>query len=200
MRSPPRAFFLNLGSVVTLYWWTTALLYLWICLVDIWYPPESAGVLSQLLAETLPQRIRYQTASLFVLFPVYTAITWLLVRAAREEPDLIERRGRSWLLYLTLFVAGCAFAFTLVYAVYRFLGDGMAVGLLLKSAAVLLIAAAVFAYCLLDVRGVWLRRPRALLPVAGAAAVVVIAALAGGVVYSKGTSVGSVPRTTAQAL
>lgn len=96
--------------------------------------------------------IRYSTATLIVIFPVYLFSSWLLGRDFLKNPQLKEFRLRKWLIYLTLFIAAIAIISSLVGLVFNFLSGELSARFLLKVLAVFVTTGAAFGYYLADVR------------------------------------------------
>ena len=91
--------------------------------------------------------------SILIIFtPVYVWVTRFLNRdllANKEKHNLGIRR---WLMHLTLFGAGITIMITLVTLIYNFLGGELTARFGLKVLSVLVVAAAIFAYYVWDLK------------------------------------------------
>lgn len=96
--------------------------------------------------------IRYEVASLIIVFPLYIFLANLIERGFKKEPARHEIKIRKWLVYLTLFIAALTIITDLVTLVYNFLGGELTAPFVLKILAVLLVTAAVFGYYFFDAR------------------------------------------------
>jgi len=89
---------------------------------------------------------------LIVAVPVFLALSRIINRAARLDPNKRASPIRRWLTYLTLFAAACVLIGDVTTLVYRLLGGDLAIRFVLKVVTVGLIAGAAFGYYLADVR------------------------------------------------
>jgi hypothetical protein len=116
--------------------------------------------------------IRWSVSSLFVAFPIFCVMTWRAAQLVQRDPAKRESKIRRTLTYLTLFVAACVLIGDVTVLVYNLLGGELTMRFALKVVVAAVIAGGVFLYYVRDVRDT------VFVP---AAAVVVIAAMAGGV-------------------
>lgn len=124
--------------------------------------------------------IRRSEATLFIVFPVYIALSWLVSRDFAKSPTLRDFKLRKWLVYFTLFISAVTIIVDLVALIYNFLGGDLTTPFALKVLTVLATAAAVFGYYLWDLRrsaDVRTQTPRI---AAGVAAFVVLASIIAG--------------------
>ncbi|KPJ86017.1 hypothetical protein AMJ57_00915 [Parcubacteria bacterium SG8_24] len=96
--------------------------------------------------------LRMSVASLIVAFPLYLWLSWLTLKAVRQDPDKRGSKIRKWLTYITLFVAAGVIIGDLITLLFNLLGGELTTRFLLKVAAVLLIAGLIFGYYLWDLR------------------------------------------------
>jgi len=100
------------------------------------------------------QSISLPVATLIIFFPIFVLLSWILEKEYKRDSDKRNLPIHKWLSYITLFFAGVALAGDLVTIIYYFLdGQEMTAGFILKFISVLVIAAMVFAYYILDSRG-----------------------------------------------
>ncbi len=96
--------------------------------------------------------IRQAMAALFVVWPVFILMSWLIHRDIKAEPDKHNVGIRKWLLYLTLFVTAITIIVDLVTLIDYFLNGEITTRFILKVLVVLGVAATVFWYYLWDLR------------------------------------------------
>lgn len=105
------------------------------------------------MAVEMTQRsMRWSVSSLLIAFPVFLYVSRLMQRAVRREPAKRSSRVRKWLTYMTLFIAACVVVGDLTVLVFNVLGGELGLRFLLKTATVAVIAGAIFAYYLIDLR------------------------------------------------
>jgi hypothetical protein len=93
-------------------------------------------------------------ATLIIFFPLFILLSYFVNKIYIENPTKKDLGIRKWLTYITLFVAGLLLAGDLVTVIYKFLdGQDLTLAFLLKALAVLLVAGAIFAHYLQDIRG-----------------------------------------------
>lgn len=143
----PRDFFIHIGAMLALYVSVFSLLALLFQVINIAYPdpinyymdPYSSG-------------IRWAIASIFIVFPVYLVLSWLISKDFRINPDKRNLGVRRWLVYLTLFFAGITIATDLIVLINSFLGGEITSRFVLKVLSILILVGLVFAYYLLDLK------------------------------------------------
>jgi hypothetical protein len=96
--------------------------------------------------------IRWATASLVIAFPVYLLLSRSSLRALARDPEKRQSRIRKWLTYLTLFVAAAVILTDLITLVFNVLEGELTLRFVLKVVAAAIIAGAVFAFYLWDLR------------------------------------------------
>lgn len=146
-RNLPRDVFVHLLMIATLYAAVGAFIALLFQYVNIYFP----DVLTT-YEPTVRDSVRRSEAILFVVFPCFLFLSWLIERDAAASPALREFKVRKWLIYFTLFVSAIAIITDLVVLIYNFLGGDLTTPFVLKIFIVLLTAAAVFGYYLWDLR------------------------------------------------
>ena len=147
-KASARDFFINLGAIIALGTVIGNLVSLLFTIINKAYPVTTGynyyGTYS----------ISFPVASLIVFFPIYILLMWLLEKGYLVEPEKRNVGIRKWLTYITLFLAGLAFAIDLIYVIYYFIdGQEMTTGFILKAITVLVISLGVFFYYISDVRG-----------------------------------------------
>ena len=99
--------------------------------------------------------MRYDIASLVILFPVFLLLMHLIRADITRVPEKHELWVRRWALVLTIFVAGATIATELISLINNFLGGDLTTPFILKASIVLLVAIAGFLHFLADMRGYW---------------------------------------------
>ncbi len=92
------------------------------------------------------------TSVLVVAFPVHVLVSWIIGKDLRANPQKREAGVRKWLWYITLFVSALTIIIDLVILIFNFLRGDLTAQFFLKSAVILVVAAAVFGYYLWDLR------------------------------------------------
>jgi type II secretory pathway pseudopilin PulG len=96
--------------------------------------------------------IRQSMASLFVVWPVYILMSWIIYKDLADRPEKSQIGIRKWLLYLTLFVTAVTIIVDLVTLINFFLNGEITTRFILKVIVVLVTAISVFGYYLWDLR------------------------------------------------
>ncbi len=148
-KTTARDFFLQLGVTVTLYVSAVSLLTLLFQIINLAFPD---ALESRYYVDPYSTGMRWAIACLFIVFPLYLVLSWLANRDYRREPAKRELGIRKWLIFFTLFVAGVALAVDLITLINYFLGGEITIRFVLKVLAVLVVAAVIFAYYLVEVR------------------------------------------------
>src|SRR3989338_1433101 len=117
-------------------------------LIDYYFP----DVLHYDYARQAELSLKWPLAILVIIFPLYVWLTGYLRSDLERNHEKKELRVRKWLLYFTLFVTSMVIIGDLVTLIYRFLNGDLTIQFVLKVLAVLLIAAAVFAYYVWNIR------------------------------------------------
>jgi hypothetical protein len=98
------------------------------------------------------QAIRWSVSGLIVVFPVFLFMLWHVSRAVQQDPTRRASKVRQGATYLTLFVASLVLIGDVTALVYSFLGGELTLRFVLKVITVAVIAGAVFAYYLSELR------------------------------------------------
>jgi len=148
-KTSPKDFFLYLGVIVSLYISTISILALWFKIIDEFFAdplkysdPYSGG-------------ISIAIASLFIIFPLFVAISWVLHKDEKAYPQKRELGIRKWLIYLTLFIASVVIVVDLITLINTFLsGMEITASFISKVFVVLVVIGTIFAYYVQKVRSV----------------------------------------------
>ncbi len=143
--------FLYLLSFSTLATWATSLGGLIFDLINHWVPdPISRGVVFDLRAS-----VTWELARIAVAFPIYLLVTALTVKEAAKYPERLQSGVRKWLTYIALLGTAGAMICDLIWFLDYLLTGEITLRFVLKSATVMIICAAIFAYYLSALR--WTR-------------------------------------------
>ncbi len=143
---------MQLGALAALYASLTAFLVLTFSLVNILIPDTADSYWEY---ESAADSIRFAIAILVIIFPVYLWLT-RLVNEARRNTDSEYLSLTKWLIYLSLFVAGCILVGDAVSLVYSYLNGELTIRFLLKAIILGVTVAGAFFYYLKDARDYWL--------------------------------------------
>lgn len=149
-KTTPKDFFLWLGAMVTLYVSVISVILLVHQYIDIWFPNQALTY-----GDPYSGAIRFAIASLFVMYPLFVWIMWMLHKDLRAHPEKKEIWVRRWLVFLTLFIAGLAMAIDVISVVYVYLQGDLAIRFILKAVTVLVVLGASFWYYLNELKGTW---------------------------------------------
>ncbi|MEK7077033.1 MAG: DUF5671 domain-containing protein, partial [Patescibacteria group bacterium] len=176
IKTGPRDVFLHLAGVVGLYVVVIAFGSLVFQLINIKFPDPALGEFRQ-----FGDGLRWPLAVLVVVFPVYLSLSYFLQSELVRFPEKKELKTRKWMLYFTLFASGTVIVADLISLIFSFLSGELTVRFVLKVLTVLLVAAAVFAYYLWNLKKAApaLRDPEMRFFVWGVIALVVAAAVTG---------------------
>lgn len=143
----PKDFFLYAGAMITLYWSAGALIALLFAIVDTVFRDALTGYL-----DPYSGGIRFAIASLIVVFPISLFLFTIIKRAAVAEPQKFLLPFRRWLYALTLFITAGALLGDLIALINGFLGGELTARFVYKALSVLVVAGAVFWFCLLEIK------------------------------------------------
>jgi len=90
--------------------------------------------------------VRWATAVLLIVFPVFLLISWFLSRDLKLSPAKRDLKIRKWLIYFTLFLASVTIIVDLIILVYNFLSGELTTRFLLKTLVVFITASSVLGY------------------------------------------------------
>jgi len=141
----PKHFFLQLGSLVSLYASVSLFLVLVYAVInktvgDVHYFSNDEGAM------------RFAIAGLVVLFPLYVIISRVIGNMYRNHANLIHSSTKKWITSVTLFVSGLVLAGDLFAVIYRFLEGSTTASFILKALAVLVVLGTTFWYYLQDIK------------------------------------------------
>ncbi|MFA6132343.1 MAG: DUF5671 domain-containing protein [Patescibacteria group bacterium] len=146
-RSTAKDVFSHLLAIVTLYMGVTSFIALYFQYINVKFP----DILNFYYTSAL-DTIRLSMSVLIIAWPVFILISWMIYKDMKSEPAKTNIAIRKWLLYLTLFIASITIIVDLITLVNYFLNGEITTRFILKVIVVLLVAAAVFAYYLWDLR------------------------------------------------
>ncbi len=167
-------FALQLGSLASLYLSLSFLLVLLFGIINILYPDATNDYW---MVEQSHSSVRLGIAMVLVFFPTYLVLTRFVNTARRSENNGLYLTLTKWLIYLSLLIGGAVLLGDLVAVIMSFLEGEITQRFVLKAAAVFLIVGAAFDYYILDARGYWLKNEKKSVMCAGAASIVVLAAI-----------------------
>lgn len=148
-KTSAKDFFLHLGLAVALYTTAISFLNLVFKIINKAFPEVTQNI----YAWGGGSEISLPVATLIVAFPLFILLSYFIQKIYTENPLKKELAIRKWLIYVTLFVTGIAFAGDLITVIYKFLdGQDLTTAFVLKALSVLIVAGAVFYFCLQDVR------------------------------------------------
>lgn len=148
-KTSAKDFFLHLGVMVALYTVTVSFLNLVFKIINKAFPEVSKNI----YAWGAGSEISMPVATIIIFFPLFIILSYFVYKTYLQDPSKKELGIRKWLTYITLFVAGLLLAGDLVTVLYKFLdGQDLTAAFLLKALAVLLVAGAIFAHYLQDIR------------------------------------------------
>lgn len=143
----PKDFFLYLGAMVTLYWSAGAFIALLFRIIDTTFRDEL-----NYYVDPYSSGIRFAIASLIVVFPTCLMLFMSVKKDAVAHPEKFALPLRRWLYALTAFVTALALVGDIIALINGFLGGELTSRFLFKVLSVLVVAGAVFSYCLLEIR------------------------------------------------
>lgn len=177
LKTSPKDFFLYVATMAALYVSVFSLLALLFEYIDILFPD---ALDPQYYVDPFSSQVRFSMASLIIIFPLYVFLTRLVNQDLRKNPEKKEISIRKWLIYLTLFIAGIAIVVDLITLVNTFLSGEITIRFILKVLVVLVVAAEVFIYYLLDLRGKWERDEKLSKTIGGVWALIVVGSIIAG--------------------
>ena len=145
-RNTPRDVFLHLFAMVTLYWSAISVITLCWQYINYFFP----DVLNYNYG--FSSSMRFALASLFIVFPLFLLVSWILNKIYSKESMVRESKVRKWLIYLTLFVTALVILGDLVFTVNTFLNGDLTSRFILKALSVLIVAGVIFWHYLQDIR------------------------------------------------
>ncbi len=149
-QSTPREVFMQLLSIITLYFSVASTICLLFQYLNLTFNNENNPFFFNPTGI-----IRYNLALLIVNFPVYL---WTIVKFrtwCNLTPELNAIRIRSWMIYLTLFLATLTMLIDLSVLIFNFLNGDLGTKFLLKVLSLFLVCSLVFYYYLKDLKSGW---------------------------------------------
>lgn len=147
LKSTPKDVFLHLFNIVTFYLSVIGFITLYVQYVNAVYPDELNYYFT-----SIANGVRWSTSILFVAVPAYLFTSWLLAKDLSKTPEKRDLKLRKWLVYFTLFISAITIIVDLMIFVYNFLDGELNTRFFLKVLVVLLVAIAVFAYYMWDLK------------------------------------------------
>lgn len=148
----PKDFFLWIGAMGAFYVSVIALINLIFQYINFLYPDP----LVTYQIDPYQSGISTYMAMVIVAFPIFFVLMRIIRTVMATDTTRKEIWIRRWALVLTLFISGATIAGTLIVLLTTFLsGEELTARFLLKIATVIIIAIAVFAHFLADIRGYW---------------------------------------------
>ena len=144
-KNTPRDVFLHLFAMVTLYWSAISVITLLWQYINYFFPDAlnyNYGFSGSM---------RFALASLFIVFPLFLLVSWILDKIYNKELMVRESKIRKWLIYLTLFVTALVIIGDLVFTVNTFLNGELKARFILKALSVLAVAGVIFWHYLRDI-------------------------------------------------
>lgn len=111
-------------------------------LIDRWIPDP--GSLRRTMVPV--QAMRFSIASLVVFLPLFVLLNGWTHKATLDDPGKRRSVVRKWFGYITLFLASISLLGDLIAVIYALLNGDLTLRFAAKTAAVALVAGAVFAY------------------------------------------------------
>lgn len=141
--------FLHLLSAAMIYLSVIGFITLWWQIINFLVPDKlnPQGVGSGIYTTLI-----WGTSALVVAFPVHVLVSWIIGKDLRYNPAKRETGVRKWLWYITLFVSALTMIVDLMILIFNFLRGDLTTQFFLKSAVILVTAAAVFGYYLWDLK------------------------------------------------
>ncbi len=102
--------------------------------------------------EAATATMRNSISSLLIVWPVFLLMSWMIEKDIHQMSAKRDLWIRKWLLYLTLFIAAITIIVDLVTLTNTFLSGEVTTRFVLKVLSVLIVAVAVFAFYLWDLR------------------------------------------------
>ena len=96
--------------------------------------------------------IRIHTATLLIAFPLYALLHYMLWRSMRNSVERRQSKVRSWLTYMTMFIAACTFIGDLIGVVFNRLNGDLTIRFELRSAVIIGMAITVLGYYAFNLR------------------------------------------------
>ncbi len=151
----PKDFVVYSSLMISLYVSTFAFLALIFEYISFLFPDQLSYV------DPYSTAMRTSIATLFVVFPLFIALTRYTNNDIRAHKEKAELGYRKWLIYITLLIAGATMIIDLIVLVNSFLAGDITVAFISKVLAVLVVVGSVFTYFVLALKGYWEERKTA---------------------------------------
>ncbi|MFA7244765.1 MAG: DUF5671 domain-containing protein [Candidatus Magasanikbacteria bacterium] len=142
----PKDVFLHLFNIFTFYLSIIAFITLLIQYVNKLFPDALNYYLD------VSSSVTWASSVLFISIPAFILTSWLLEKDIKAMPEKKDFKLRKWLLYFTLFLSAITIVIDLMTFVYNFLQGELTIRFFMKVLVVLLVAGAVFAYYMWDLK------------------------------------------------
>jgi hypothetical protein len=149
-KASPKDVFLQLLSIITLYFSAGALIDLLFAFASILFP-DALDIYSS-YKEYMMSSVRFDISALIIVFPAYLISNWLLGKEYKATPEKKELRIRKWLVYFTLFISALVLIGDLVFLVNNLLSGDLTTAILLKILSVFVVIGGIFLYYFFDIR------------------------------------------------
>lgn len=147
IKSTPKDVFLHLFNIVTFYLSVIGFITLYIQYISAKFPDPLNYYFTD-----IADAVRLFSSILLIAVPAYLLTAWMLAKDLFTNPAKRELRLRKWLVYFTLFISAITIVIDLITFIYNFLSGELTIQFFLKILTVLLVAVAVFAYYLWDLK------------------------------------------------
>jgi len=171
----PKEFFMWTGAMVTLYVSVFSFLALFFNYIDIAFPDALNTYI-----DPYSSSIRFEIASLIVLFPVFLVLMHFIRRDIARDATKKNIWIRRWAQVLTIFVAGATVIIDLITLINTYLGGEISIHFILKVVVVLLVMSAALMHFLADIWGYWDINPQYARTVGGAVGFLILATIVSG--------------------
>lgn len=171
METPPQKnhskdLFIYLTIMITLYLSIIALINLLFIYIETSFPDilnttyyYGSGTIYQ-----YEEMVRW-ISMLLVSYPIYIGLTWYAKKDMMHEPEKRDLGIKKLFVHFTLFLAAITIIIDLITLVFNFLNGEITTQFLFKVFAVLLVAGAIFAYYLWDLRRETMSKPSRILAI-----------------------------------
>lgn len=156
MENTAKNFAIQLGSLISLYVITSALIVLLFGIINIIYPDSVSDTYQYQYEDS---GVRYSIALLLVFFPTYLILTRTINKIRRTEHATYVSSVK-WLIYLSLVLSGGLLLGNLVTVIDTFLNGEITTRFIFKALGFFIVMATAFTYYLLDARNYWMERER----------------------------------------
>jgi hypothetical protein len=152
IKTTPKDFFFQIGSVAALYVSVISLINLLLSTINVLFPDPLEFGGGFYMYDPYTAGLRWSIAALVIAFPLYLILMRIINRDIEREPSKADLALRRWITYLTLFASAVTIAVDLVVLLNVFLAGEVSTRFILKVIAVLVVAGLVFSYYFADLR------------------------------------------------